>query len=296
MAAGTMEGLPMQSSMSSMAQSFSNPEKKVKVEGMAVDFNFLKTMGIQVLQGREFSEEFGSDLHGSVILNETAVKELSIEDPIGKIFQGQTIIGVVKNFNLHSIRTDIPPISITITDRYINEIAVRYRPGSLETLLPALKTEWKKVAEGRVFNYFTFEDLLKTIYSSEKNLSKIVSIFALFTLLISAFGLFGLTLFTVRARTKEIGIRKVLGSSVQTILYAFFKQNFLLVVLSSIISIPLTLLLMNNWLNKFSFHTQIGWWVFALAFVSAAIVVISTVLLHSFRASRVNPAKTLRYE
>ncbi len=296
MAAGTMNGLPMQGSMSNMVEKFNDPTQKINVEGMAVDYNFIKTMGIQVLQGREFSEEFGSDLKGSTILNEKAVKELGIDDPIGKTVMGQTIIGVVKDFNLHSIHTDIPPISISMTDIYLHQIAVRYRPGTLDVLIPAIKTEWEKIAPDQVFDYSTIDDLLKRIYSPEKNLSAIVSIFAIFTLIISAFGLFGLTLFTVRSRTKEIGIRKVLGSSVQAVLFSFFKHNLLLVVISAIISVPLTLYIMMRWLNNFAYHTSIGWWVFAVAFLIAAVVVLSTVLMHTFRTSRVNPVKALRYE
>lgn len=296
MAAGTMEALPMQSSMSSMVQNFKDPTQNIKVEGMAVDYNFIKTMGIQVLAGREFSEEFPSDLKSSVMLNETAVKELGIDEPIGKLVGGQTVIGIVKDFNLHSIRTDIPPTAINMTDEYIHQIAVRYRPGSLDELLPVIKSEWEKIAPDQGFSYSTIEDLLKNIYASEKNLSTIVSIFALFTLIISAFGLFGLTLFTVRSRTKEIGIRKVLGSSVSAVLFAFFRHNLLLVVISAVISIPITLYIMMRWLNNFAFRTSIGWWVFAVAFLIAAIVVLSTVVLHSFRTSRVNPVEALRYE
>jgi putative ABC transport system permease protein len=163
-------------------------------------------------------------------------------------------------------------------------------------LLPKLKSDWGKIAPDQGFNYSTIEDLLKNIYASEKNLSTIVSIFALFTLIISAFGLFGLTLFTVRSRTKEIGIRKVLGSSVGAVLYSFFRHNLLLVVISAVISVPVTLYIMMRWLNNFAFRTSIGWWVFAVAFLIAAFVVLSTVLMHSFRASRVNPVESLRYE
>lgn len=296
MVAGTMHGLPMQGSMSNMVEKFNDPTQKINIEGMAVDYNFIKTMGIQVLQGREFSEEFGSDLKRSAILNEKAVKELGIDEPIGKIVMGKTIIGIVKDFNLHSIHTDIPPISISMTDVYLHQIAVRYRPGTLDVLIPALKAEWEKITPDQGFNYSTIDDLLKRIYSSEKNLSAIVSIFALFTLIISTFGLFGLTLFTVRSRTKEIGIRKVLGSSVRAVLFSFFRHNLLLVVISAIISVPLTLYIMMRWLNNFAYHTSIAWWVFAVAFLIAAVVVLSTVLMHTFKASRVNPVRALRYE
>ncbi len=213
MAAGVMDGLPMLGSMSSMYPHFQEPETKIKVEGLAVDYNFIKTMGIPITDGREFSEDFGSDLTLSVILNETAVKALGISDPVGQKLGGSNIIGVVKDFNLHSIRTDIPPLSIHMTDKYIQQVVVHYKPETLNNILPFIEAEWKKVAPDRPFSYSTIESLIENLYSSEKNLNTIVSIFALFTLLIAAFGLFGLILFVSRSRTKEIGIKKVFGSS-----------------------------------------------------------------------------------
>jgi len=296
MAGGAMNGLPMDGSMSSMVNHFQNKEEKIQVEGLGVDYNFLETMGIELKEGRFFSEEFGSDMTKSTILNETAVKQLGITDPIGKTIQGRTIIGVVKDFNLHSIRTDIPPLSIDMTDLFIDQVSIRYKPGTINSILPMLEAEWKKAAPDRQFRYSTIENITKEIYSSEKNLSTIVSIFALFTLLISAFGLFGLTLFFARSRTKEIGIKKVFGSSVQLIVYSFLKGNIILVLLSALLSIPVTTFVMLRWLSNFSYHTNISWWVFAVAFAVAIIVVLSTVLFHSYRASRINPVEALRYE
>lgn len=296
MAAGTMEGLPMRNSMSSMISNFKDKEKKVKVEGLEIDYNFLKTMGISIIEGRDFSEEFGSDMSKSVILNESAIKQLDITNPIGKMMGNTEIIGVIKDFNLHSIHTEIPPMMITMTDRYIEQVAIRYKPGSLQGLLPFLEKEWKKAAPDRPFSYSTIEEVIENLYSSEKNLSTIVSIFALFTLLIAAFGLLGLTLFVARSRTKEIGIKKVFGSSGKNIIYSFLKGNLGMVVVASLLSIPVTFYFMTRWLNNFSYRTTISWWVFAVAFVVAAVVVLSTVLIHSFKASRINPVEALRYE
>jgi putative ABC transport system permease protein len=295
-AAGVMNGIPMQGWMSSMYPHFTNPETKIKVEGMAVDYNFIKTMGIPVLQGREFSEEFGSDMKQSCMLNETAVKELGITDPIGQKLGGLNIIGVVKDFNLHSIHTGIPPISIHMTDKYIQQVVIHYRPGSLNNILPFIESEWKTAAPGRTFRYSTIESLLENQYSSEKNLSKIVSIFAAFTLLIAAIGLFGLVLFIGRSRTKEIGIKKVFGSSGTAIIYSFMTSNLILVLTATVISIPLTFYFMMKWLSNFAFRTSIAPWVFLAAFAVSAIVVTVTVFFHSWKASRINPVEALYYE
>jgi putative ABC transport system permease protein len=295
-AAGTMVGLPMNGFMTFMLPSFHDKEIKVKVEGLAVDYNFLKTMGITILKGRDFSEEFGSDMTKSALLNETAVKLLGITDPVGKQVGENTIIGVVKDFNLHSIHSDIPPLEINMTDKFISQVAVHYKTGTLNSILPMLESEWKKSAPDRRFNYTTIEDLIIDLYSSEKNLSNTVSIFALFTLLIAAFGLFGLTLFVARSRTKEIGIKKAFGCQENTIIFSFFRENFILVLFAEIISVPVTLHFMGKWLNNFAYKTSINWWVFGLAFLIASFVVLLTVFFHSYKASRVNPVEALRYE
>lgn len=295
-AAGVMDPLPMQGSMSTMYPDSKEPEKKVKVEGFAVDYNFVKTMGIKILQGREFSEDFGSDLTGSVMINEKAVKDLSIENPIGKKFGSKTIIGVVKDFNLHSVQTDIPPLEIDMTDKYIQQVLVHYREGTLSNILPFIENEWKKAAPDRPFSYMTIESIVENIYSSEKNLSTIISIFAVFTLLIAAIGLFGLVLFTCRSRTREIGVKKVFGSSGKAIIFSFLKGNLTLVLIASVVSVPITIYFMNKWLSNYAFKTNISWWVFLFAFIISAIVVILTVFTHSYKASKTNPVEALRYE
>jgi putative ABC transport system permease protein len=296
MAGGVMDGLPMEGSMSSMVPHFEDNSLKVKVEGLAVDYGFINTMGIKILQGREFSTEFGSDLKQSVMINETAVKQLGITDPLGKQIFGSTIIGVVHDFNLHSIHSQIPPLMINMTDKYVHQAAVHYKPGTLSGILPMLESEWNKAAPERPFRYTPIEDLIKKIYSSERNLSTIVSIFALFTLIIAAFGLFGLTLFIARSRIKEIGIRKTFGSSERSIVFRFLLDNLVIVIVAGILSIPVTFYFMTRWLNKFAFKTGIDWWVFGLSIAVAAVVVLITVFFHSYKASRINPIVALKYE
>jgi putative ABC transport system permease protein len=273
------------------------------MQGLGIDYNLLESMGITILEGRDFSLDYGSELTQSVILNETAVKKLGIVDPIGEMFTGpigrntgeRTIIGVVKDFNLHSIHTKIPPVAIYMMDDFY-QILVRYRPGTLADLIPMLKSEWEKVEPDRPFSYSTIEDLFFEVYSSEKNLSTILSIAALFALLISVLGLFGLTLFTARSRTKEIGIRRVFGSSENDLVYSFIKSSLIVVIAAALLSIPITLYFMLIWLDNFAFKVGIGWWVFIVVFVIAAIVVLSTVIGQSLKASRLNPVDALKYE
>lgn len=296
MAAGVMDRLPMEVSGITMVPHYQNKEVNVQVEILAIDFNFLKAMGIPIIKGRDFSEVFGGDLTKSVILNERAVKQLGIINPIGEKFLGKTIIGVVKDFNLHTIRTEIPPLFLFLSDSYIEQVAVHYKTGTLKALLPVIELELKKAAPGLPFSYSLIEDHIESLYASEKNLNIIVSIFALFTMLIAAFGLFGLTLFVAKNRTKEIGIKKVFGSSEQLIVFSFLKESIILVLVAGVISIPITFYFMTRWLNNFAYKVDISWWIFVVAIVVAAIVVLSTVVVHSIRASRINPVEALRYE
>jgi putative ABC transport system permease protein len=295
-AAGVMEAIPMRGSMSSMVPNYEDQNIEVKVEGLAVDYGFIETMGLEVIKGRSFSEEFGSDLENSVLLNETAVKQLGIKDPVGKMMVGATIIGIVKDFNLHSIHSKIPALYISMTDKYIMQVAVHYKPGTLSTILPMFEAEWKKIAPDRPFRYNTIEDLFKDIYAGEKSLISIVTIAAIFTILIAVFGLFGLTLFITTTRTKEIGIKKVLGSSEQSILYSLLYENIALVIIATILSVPVTMYFMSRWLNNYPYKVNISWWIFLIAFVMAAFVVLLTVYYHTYKVSRTNPVIALRYE
>jgi putative ABC transport system permease protein len=293
---GTTKALPATSSMPYNIENIQDKSKQVKCELLGVDYDFLQTMGMELVKGRSFSREIKSDIEYSFILNESAVKALGMDDPIGKKVSDGMVIGVVKDFNLFSIRDEIPPLILMASDKYVSEVAVRYKTGSLGNLLPLLKTEWGKIVPDQPFIYKTFEELNKEIYSEEKNLSIIVTICALFSLIIALLGLFGVTLFTTKTRTKEIGIKKVLGSSGKTIIYSFLMENFIPVIIAFMLSVPITWYFMNKWLTNFSYKTNISFWYFAVAFVAAILVVSLTIIINSWKVSRINPVVALRYE
>jgi putative ABC transport system permease protein len=146
------------------------------------------------------------------------------------------------------------------------------------------------------FNFKTIEDIFIEVYSAERSLVSVVSISAIFTILIALFGLFGLTLFVATTRTKEIGIKKVLSSSVQSILCSLLYQNVILVLIATMLSVPVTIHFMTKWLNNYSYRLSISWWVFLAAFIAASSVVVLTVFFHSYKMSRTNPADAFRYE
>jgi putative ABC transport system permease protein len=301
MATGTLETFPIegQHTFAFTMWPDQDKEKYVTIDLLTVDFNFFKTMGMSIIKGRDFSEEYGNDNYQNRILNEAAVRQLGIADPVGKKVVGQIIIGVVKDFNLFSLYSNISPLSVGISDPSeltLRQIVIHYKPGTINSLLPVLQTEWKKIALNKPFQYKTIEGIIENLYSSEKNLNTIVSVFALLTLVIAAFGLFSLTLFLARSRTREAGIKKVFGSSENAIILTFLRENFILVSIAASLSVPIVMHFMTQWLNKFAFKTSINWWVFVLAYLTAATVVLLTVFYHSYKVSRINPVKALRYE
>ncbi len=294
-ASAIMDDLPTTNSASFIIPDYNDKEKKITVESFSTDHNFIKTLGIQLLAGRDFSKEYGGDMTQSIILNETAVKDLEIPDPVGKVLLGKTIIGVVKDFNLHSIHSEIPPLQISLTDEYIRTIAVHYNPGTLKDILPKVEQEWKKLYK-IPFMYRTIEDVISGLYSKEKKLNSIILILTILILCISTFGLFGLTLFIAKTRVKEIGIRKIFGSAEQQIIFLSLKGYLALVLIASIISIPLTLLFIKNWLNNFAYKADINWWIFFITAIIAGLIVFLTLISHSIKISRVNLLNAIKYE
>lgn len=300
---GSLETLPIRGGMPTIFQHLQDKTKQVNGHMLPVTRGFIETMGITVLQGGKFSWKPANADEVAMFVNETAIKEIGITNPIGfdtsplgQHMIGGKVVGVVKDFNVESIHNEIPPLFLVVFDGYVEQVEVRYQDGTLGSLLPLQKKEWAKLAENEPLDYKTIEEFNKEFYSKEKNLSTIISVFALFTLFIATLGLFGLTLFIMKSQTKEIGIKRVFGSSEKGIVYSFLKENFLMVVIATILSIPATIIVMNKWLNDFAYKTNITWWIFAVTFVLAAFVVIATVLFHSYRASRINPVEALRYE
>lgn len=295
-AGGAARGLPTYSSATMVFPHQQNKEEKVKVEGFFVDYGFLETMGVELVEGRYFANNNANDSKSACILNETAVKAFGIENAVGNKLQTYDIIGVVKDFHLHSFHSEVPPLMIVITENYLSQIATQYHKESKEDLLSYLQTSWNKLSPDTKLEVSTVEDLIKQMYAGERNKFTIASIFAFFTMLIASFGLFGLTLFIARSRTKEIGIRKVLGCSEMDIIYSFVKTNIIYVTIACTLSIPITNYAMNIWLKDYALKTDIEWSFYIFTFLIATIIVIVTVLTYSYRASKLDPVKSLRYE
>lgn len=279
--------------------------KQVLMRFNGVDYNFINTFGLILLDGRNFSKEYSTDKGHSIILNESAVKTLGVKDIIGKQFvvpsQGAkekiaTVIGVIKDFNLESLHKEIEPIVLYINPKKFYAVAVKINPGNNQAVVNYIEQTWKEILPEQEFSYSFFEDKYNSLYSSEGKISRLFTIFSFLAVYIASLGLLGLTSFAAEQRKKEIGIRKVLGSSVKGIVVLLTKKYLKLVFIASIISLPLAYYLMNKWLQDFAYRIEISWFVFVLSVLVALLIALSTVSIQAIKAASSDPIKSIRYE
>jgi putative ABC transport system permease protein len=268
-----------------------------------VDYDFLSTMGIELAAGRDFSQEFPSDPEQSVIINETAAKTFGWEKPIGKKIQEldgrhiiKTVIGVVKDYHIVSVRQAIEPLLISDSPEGYEVLVIKIVPGSTAKTLEALKKKWKEIAPNTPFEFNFLGDRFNSQYDSEERLSQIFSYFSLLAIFIACLGLFGMAAHTVEQRTKEIGVRKVLGASQTNILMILNKNFIRLWIFASLIAWPFAYLSAERWLQEFAYRTSLSVWIFAGATLLVLVVGILTVSYQSVKAARANPVESLHYE
>ncbi len=269
-----------------------------------IDYDYIKTMGMEVIKGRNFSKDFGSDSTG-VIINETAAHFLGYPNPIGKKIYtsgeknesiGFTIIGVVKNFNYESLRQHIGPLAFFLSTRPASFASFKVNTANINGLVSQVETKWKSMAPNMPFSYRFLDDSFDDMYRAEQRIGKTALIFAVLAILIACLGLFGLATFIAEQRTKEIGIRKVLGASVQGIVQLLSKDFLKLVIIAFVIATPLAWWAMHSWLNDFAYRINISWWIFASAGLLALFIALATVSFQAIKAALSNPVKSLRTE
>lgn len=278
----------------------------------AVDEDFIQTMGLRLVAGRNFEKGNLSDSN-SIIVNEALVKEYGWKDPIGQKLPGkytQPVIGVVKDFHFESLHTDIKPVAMALKPDSVRRastdmnasfslaprISVRLRGGNLEEDLLFLKASWKAVAGNQDFEYSFLDEALNAAYSQDERLGNIVRYASLLSVFIACMGLFGLATLVVGRRTKEIGIRKVLGAGAGSIVTLLSKDFVVLVLLAAGGAFPVAWWALSGWLNDFAYRIDIPVWIFFTAAVLAMAVAFVTVSFHAVRAALVNPVKSLRTE
>ncbi len=272
---------------------------------LVVDYDFINTYKLNMVAGREFSKEYGAD-SSAFILNEAAVKELGWGEPqnaIGKGFnwgggkEGK-IIGVVKDFNFNSLQQKVQPMVMHILPNWFwyGNLSVRIPAENVKAVIQSLETEWNKTLPGHPFDYsFVDEDYNKQ-YKTEQQLSSLSATFSILVIFISCLGLLGLAIVAVSQRTKEIGVRKVLGASVWGVAALLSKDFVKLVLISIVIASPVAWWLMTSWLNDFAYRIDIQWWVFGLAGLLAVVIAVITVSFQAIKAALANPVKSLRTE
>jgi len=273
------------------------------MQNWTVDYDYIKTMGMQIISGRNFSKDFGSD-SSAVIINETTAKVIGYKDPIGKKIYGigndkktiaYNIIGVVKNFNFESLRQNISPLAFFLgkSDGFAS---FKVNTSNINNLVSQVENKWKAMAPAMPFSYRFMDASFDEMYRSEQRVGKIAMIFSVLAILIACLGLFGLATFIAEQRTKEIGIRKVLGASVQGIVQLLSKEFVKLVAIAFIIAVPAGWYFMNKWLQDFVYRISLSWWIFAAAGLTVLIVALATVSFQAIKAALTNPVKSLKTE
>jgi putative ABC transport system permease protein len=276
---------------------------------MAIDDEFVQTIGFEVIEGRAFSRETSDSL--SIMLNETAVRTLGIEDPVGKklrqiqrtpdgsvevIFQ---IIGVIRDFNFQSLRDPITPLTIQSNETFgggSRYAFVRVNSASMISCVEKIEAFWKEMVPDQPFRYSFMDQELADLYEAEKKAGQVFGIFSALAIVIACVGLFGLAAYTASLRTKEIGIRKVLGASVFSVILLLSRDFTRLIVVAFVLSVPISWYIMDQWLEGFAYRIDVGMGAFVIAGIAAILISWITVSYQSIRAAFVNPVNSLRSE
>lgn len=276
----------------------------VKMRTAFVDFEFVKTLGLELVAGRDFNSSLASDSTRVAILNERAVADLGFtpEEALGKKVLltsfdslSRNIVGVVKNYHFSSLHDAIEPLVISTAFRG-GIAAIKAQGDRIPQVITAAEAAWNEQSPAFPFTYRFLDEWLNRHYQSEVRQGRIFTLFAGIAIFIACLGMFGLATFAAHTRTKEIGIRKVLGASIGNIVTLLSKDFLILVAIALLIASPLAWYFMDRWLADFAYRINIGWWVFALAGITAFAIAALTVSFQSIRAALANPVKSLRNE
>ncbi|MGD9345820.1 MAG: ABC transporter permease [Candidatus Aminicenantes bacterium] len=277
------------------------PDDYVTMTDASVDYDYFETLGMKIIQGRSFSEEYATDVK-NYILNEEALRITGLESPIGKMFscwedEGK-IIGIVKNFHANSLHTEIGPVIFTLSQRHGSHsyVFVKIGPNDIPGTLAFLEKKVAEFAPNSLFEYRFLDDVFNSQYSGDLRRGNIYKYFTFLAIFISCLGLFGMASFTAEQRTKEIGIRKILGASIVNILMMISKDFLWLLLVSNLIAWPIAYFLMASLLNNYAYRTGIALWIFFASGVTAIVIAFFAVGAKIVRAAYSNPVDSLRYE
>jgi len=282
--------------------------KAVSMQMLFTDIEFLRTMNIKIVAGRDFSNEYATDKTEGFILNEEAVKKAGWQSPaeaIGKKFQwvkpdavlkSGKVIGVVQNFNITPLKAAVQPLVMHYSPIRFQYLYVRFNQSNAGNVIDILEKRFKEVYPKQSFEYTYLDETLNEMYASEKKTGQIFSYFSFLAILIACMGILGLSLYSIQQRIKEIGIRKVLGANTTRIVTELSKDFLKPVFIAAIIAVPIAWYAMDKWLQDFAYRTEISWWIFLIAGVLSVLIAFLTVSVQAIKAAVANPVKSLRTE
>jgi putative ABC transport system permease protein len=276
---------------------------------LMVDEDYIKTLGLSLVAGRDFSKDIKTD-ESAYIINETAVKELGLGTPqeaLGKTLSWPTwrkpdslktgqVIGVVKDFHYKSLHERVEPAVLHIYREAYSKVAVKLRGDKIENEIAGIKSLWSKFSPDYPIEYSFLDESFHKMYKAEDKLKTLLSFFTAITIFVACLGLLGLAAYAAERRRKELGIRKVLGATVQGLVVLLSRDFVKLVLVSVIVASPVAWYFMNKWLESFSYRISIAWWMFAVAAVLAVALALLTVSFQAVKAAISNPVKNLRIE
>ena len=272
--------------------------RSISVIDYPVAHEYLETLGIELLQGRGFSNTFGQDETGSVLVNEALVREMGWDEPVGQTLPGGalTVIGVVRDYHFQSLHHTIAPMTITLNPDRINFLLVKISPDNIPETVALLKDTWAGLVPDLPFEFYFLDEDIDRFYRAEQRFSRIATYASLFAIGIACLGVFGLTTLAVACRTKEIGIRRVLGAGVAHIVGLFSREYVLLLCVANVIAWLAAYYAMQRWLMDFAYRIDLGLTPFILGGVLTVTIALATAGYHAVRAAMANPVETLRYE
>jgi putative ABC transport system permease protein len=280
-------------------------KRAFSTEVWTVDEDYVNTLGIKMVAGRSFSKEMLTDSSG-IIINESAARLLGLVNPVDKFLYAPAdnflkklteyhIIGVMKDFNFHSLRENVSPMVLVLNEER-GALGVRITSANIPSIISKIEAKWKKISPNQQFGYSFMDDDFDAIYRSEQRVGTLALVFTSLAIIIACLGLFGLAAYAAEKRTKEIGIRKVLGANVSAIVGMLSKDFIILVFIAIAFATPLAWWAMHTWLQSFAYRQNIQWWVIALAGVTALLIAFITISFQSIKAALTNPVKSLRSE
>jgi putative ABC transport system permease protein len=269
---------------------------------VGVDHDFFDTYGNKTIAGRVFGPEYTGD-SSSIVLNRKAVEVLGFKDPdeavgglVGIDGDTLTVVGVIENYHQEGLKNDFRHTTFRLQPRNQSYYTLKVNTSNLGQVMAYAKEKYTQIFPGNPFDYFFLDTFFNRQYKNDQQFGQVFGFFALLAIFVASLGLFGLASFTATQRTKEIGIRKVLGSTIPNIFLLLSRDFMKLVLIANIIAIPLVWALMDKWLGTFAFRIDIGVWVFVLAAILTTFIALATVSFQSIKAAIANPVKSLRYE